>query len=685
MGFGNFLAPPRTVGVGRRAQAHLSPGTSSATLLSPHSDHGDASPCGRALSQQSIDDADSRAQLDEEDLRNLFCRLLRHSEVAIALPDFIRICQHDLAMDLTNLELRRVFSRVTNEGTNVLNLSDFIAGYNRVALFRSILQELHSNSMIVADQMPQVSTMDFDYSRPTYRVHAEPGYIGESQYGTSSVKAYDPAKHGPLHGVLADIRRDIDYSWHTNYSLERSLWQDRVVLRVARRLMPQDRPWIVFTSGTMGAGKGYVMRWLSKQGVFPLENVVRIDPDYFKSVMPEWAGYIKHDSSHAGSMCHIESGFMQELAQEVALRGNQNVWIDGSLQDHSWFSKQFQSIRERFPRYRLAIIYVHCSDETALQRADKRAAETRRFVPHDLLLASARHCLESVKKLSPLVDFVVRIKNESHPWVETCEDNTHSLRPLQRMFQLHKSERTTCFPARLGMCSVGPRELYSRCLHLPASIIDLRRTMLRCVPLIEACTEELGDMLHDLLTSEDVQQEKLSLVLTPVGEVTLDHHSRKIAGIPDDAVYFAYCHGVCACACAGAASGGGTGNTPLKDLEPALLPRVPPLARQLMQSSSFVYLSGDAKVLAVNLLAEPSHDLQHSIGFSDRRPLPRYLGESLAMAGRWVEKITSDDAIALAQATAWVLPGELPDVTHGAIAFQLRDGDRIMFPVVAQS
>eukprot|EP00971_Amphidinium_carterae_P247141 4908256-Amphidinium_carterae.1 len=105
----------------------------------------------------------------------------------------------------------------------------------------------------------------------------------------------------------------------------------------------------------MGAGKGYVMKWLSKQNVFPLENVVRIDPDYFKMVMPEWEGYTKRDASTAGTLCHNESGFLQELAQEVAMRGNQNVCIDGSLQDYGWYSQQFRQLRERFPRYRVAI------------------------------------------------------------------------------------------------------------------------------------------------------------------------------------------------------------------------------------------------------------------------------------------------------------------------------------------
>lgn len=56
---------------------------------------------------------------------------------------------------------------------------------------------------------------------------------------------------------------------------------------------------------------------MSDNGFFPLDNIVHIDPDHFKSVMPEWGGYTAADTSSAGSQCHQESGYIQELAQEV--------------------------------------------------------------------------------------------------------------------------------------------------------------------------------------------------------------------------------------------------------------------------------------------------------------------------------------------------------------------------------
>ena len=93
----------------------------------------------------------------------------------------------------------------------------------------------------------------------------------------------------------------------------------------------------------MGAGKGYVLSWMSRSGYFPLENIVhvdpdhfdptptptpsptltpphpnpnispaanQVDPDHFKRLMPEWPGYTAQ-SERAGNFCHRESGYLQ--------------------------------------------------------------------------------------------------------------------------------------------------------------------------------------------------------------------------------------------------------------------------------------------------------------------------------------------------------------------------------------
>ena len=55
----------------------------------------------------------------------------------------------------------------------------------------------------------------------------------------------------------------------------------------------QERPWLIFSAGALDAGKGHVMDWMSKQGIFGIEHIVHANPDYFKLRMPEFGEYTR--------------------------------------------------------------------------------------------------------------------------------------------------------------------------------------------------------------------------------------------------------------------------------------------------------------------------------------------------------------------------------------------------------
>jgi len=88
----------------------------------------------------------------------------------------------------------------------------------------------------------------------------------------------------------------------------------------------------------MGVGKGFALSWMSARDIFPLEDIVHIDPDHFKAVMPEWSAYVAYgkkmkDPDIPGNQCHRESCYMQEIALEESLKRQQHIWVDGSLSD----------------------------------------------------------------------------------------------------------------------------------------------------------------------------------------------------------------------------------------------------------------------------------------------------------------------------------------------------------------
>lgn len=294
----------------------------------------------------------------------------------------------------------------------------------------------------------------FDYTVPTHLAHRHPTYAADGREGLSSVAQYDPAVHGEVYGDFADIRKTFDYSWHVNYSRDRQLWQDTLVRQAVGVAVPQEQPWAVFTCGAMGAGKGHVMGWLARHRSFPLKNMARIDPDLFKSAMPEWDGYKRKDKMQAGSMCHKESAFLQQLAQEVAMRARRDVWIDGTLADFGWYSHIFQDMRKRFPEYRIAIVYVYCSPDEVIARASRRGLQTGRFVPEETLWKSVEATKRSVDALGPLADVVAKVDNQAGtPWLQLCSEHS-----LAGGASSQKSQRSlAAFLAKVSLQAGAPR------------------------------------------------------------------------------------------------------------------------------------------------------------------------------------------------------------------------------------
>ena len=47
----------------------------------------------------------------------------------------------------------------------------------------------------------------------------------------------------------------------------------------------------------------------------------------------------------ASAFMHSESGYLQEIAQEVAMRNSQNVWVDGTLKHGHYFASVFREVR----------------------------------------------------------------------------------------------------------------------------------------------------------------------------------------------------------------------------------------------------------------------------------------------------------------------------------------------------
>lgn len=85
-------------------------------------------------------------------------------------------------------------------------------------------------------------------------------------WSKSTSENYRNKSNTDFAGKYIKERKMLDYSWHCNISRARQKWQDEVIDSVVKKVSPQSNPWIVYTCGPMGAGKGYCLTWMSQHG-----------------------------------------------------------------------------------------------------------------------------------------------------------------------------------------------------------------------------------------------------------------------------------------------------------------------------------------------------------------------------------------------------------------------------------
>ena len=118
-----------------------------------------------------------------------------------------------------------------------------------------------------------------------------------------------------------------------------------------------------------------------------------------------------------------ESGYIAELAQMEAMRLRQTIWIDGTLKDTDYYTKVFQSYRQTFPHYKIAIFKISSPEHVLRARVHQRSVATGRRVPEEVIRAGVESVDHSLRVLMPYVQYVCEVMNAtdgSAPVLEQC-------------------------------------------------------------------------------------------------------------------------------------------------------------------------------------------------------------------------------------------------------------------------
>jgi hypothetical protein len=191
-------------------------------------------------------------------------------------------------------------------------------------------------------------------------------------------------------------------------------------------------PMLIFTSGSMGVGKGFSIGSLMSSGIIDPSKYLVIDPDEIKTMMPEYADFLKANPRGGAGFVHRESGHIQERLTELAMRTGKNIIVDGSLGAYDWWKKEIPRIQKAFPHYTTAILTVSTDAETQEERIRDRARIEGRDIEDEVWRANRKAVEDSVEKLKHIVDFQLVIDNAQRPKVTEVFYNGQSRRVSYR-------------------------------------------------------------------------------------------------------------------------------------------------------------------------------------------------------------------------------------------------------------
>jgi len=177
----------------------------------------------------------------------------------------------------------------------------------------------------------------------------------------------------------------------------------------------EDTPIFWLMGGGSGSGKSTVLQTLRDDGLIPTSDIVHIDPDTFKRVIPEFEELITRKDSRAAMVVHEESAFMAREAFAQAVSKRADIIYDTTLSN---FPRAWDLIAQaREKGYEVRIIGVTAAPRTAVERVVKRGDRSGRYVP-------IRDLLSTHKQFAAVFEDYIELVDSISLWKTDCGDGT---------------------------------------------------------------------------------------------------------------------------------------------------------------------------------------------------------------------------------------------------------------------
>lgn len=197
------------------------------------------------------------------------------------------------------------------------------------------------------------------------------------------------------------------YKKDGKYSLVRKKLHDEIVEKRVKDVAPipppvGHKPVAIFSAGGTGSGKSGVIHAVKDHFK---NSFVHVDSDDIKNDIPEYQKLVAAKDAEAAATVHRESSDLASTLIQKSMKDGKPFIYDGTFSNPERDRKTIEQLREH--GYEIHIVFADCEIEEAKRRAAKRAEETGRKVPDDIIEKSHVNSRKALAELQHLVDSAV--------------------------------------------------------------------------------------------------------------------------------------------------------------------------------------------------------------------------------------------------------------------------------------
>lgn len=231
------------------------------------------------------------------------------------------------------------------------------------------------------------------------------------------------------------------YKINGEYTMNRQVLHQHIISYfMSEDNLNNNDPEAILLGGGTASGKSKLAKLLISGYAADEINLIRIDPDEIKNLIPEFRSVQAFNPEIAADFVHDESSDIANDLLSLCIRKKVSFIYDGTMKNFPKYQKLINRLINE--GYTVTASVVDVPIEVAREREHLRYLETKRKVNEDVLLESHRSVPETFYNLKDLVhEYIVYDATEDGVIVEIAEKTEdgveiiHDAEKLERFYE----------------------------------------------------------------------------------------------------------------------------------------------------------------------------------------------------------------------------------------------------------